>query len=156
MKTTRTPGWQFLMDQIILWWTRTTTTQKFLKICLKNKRYNWRWKILHAEQRQKQNRLKKTCCYSTSIIPMNERNWIGIEPGNSLCIRGFEESNPSSSTFSERTTRRWWSSSILENKRTSSESIPKKFLLGLTIVEKHAWQQEERKRDTSTALTFLE
>ena len=79
---------------------------------------------------------KKTCCYSTSIIPMNERNWIGIEPGNSLCIRGFEESNPSSSTFSERTTRGWWSSSILENKRTSSESIPKKFLLGLTIVEK--------------------
>ena len=49
---------------------------------------------------------KKTCCYSTSIIPMNERNWIGIEPRNSLCIRGFEESNPSSSTFSERTTRR--------------------------------------------------
>ena len=42
-----------------LWWTRTTTTQKFLKICLKNKRYNWRCKILHAEQRQKQNRLKK-------------------------------------------------------------------------------------------------
>ena len=52
VKTTRTPGWQFLMDQIILWWTRTTTSQKFLKICLKNKRYNWKWKILHAEQKQ--------------------------------------------------------------------------------------------------------
>ena len=47
--------------------------------------------------------------HSPSIIPMNERKWIDIEPGNyslSLCVRGFEESNPSSSTFSESTTRR--------------------------------------------------
>ena len=47
--------------------------------------------------------------YSPSIIPMNERNWIDIEPGNyslSPCVRGFEESNPSSSTFSTSTTRR--------------------------------------------------
>ena len=32
--------------------------------------------------------------YSPSIIPMNERNWIDIEPGNyslSLCVRGFEK-----------------------------------------------------------------
>ena len=48
--------------------------------------------------------------YSPSIIPMNEGNWIDIEPGNhSLCVRGSEESNPSSSTFSESTTRRGWS-----------------------------------------------
>ena len=48
--------------------------------------------------------------YSPSIIPMNEWKWIDIEPGNyslSLsAVRGFEESNPSSSTFSESTTRR--------------------------------------------------
>ena len=46
--------------------------------------------------------------YSPSIIPMSERNWIDIEPGNhfSLCVRDFEESNPSSSTFSTSTTRR--------------------------------------------------
>ena len=43
------------MDQINLWWIRTTRTQKFLKISLKNKRYNWMWRILHADQRQKQN-----------------------------------------------------------------------------------------------------
>ena len=46
--------------------------------------------------------------HSPSIIPMNERKWIDIEPGNHslfLCVRGFEESNPSSSTFSESTTR---------------------------------------------------
>ena len=47
--------------------------------------------------------------HSPSIIPMKERKWIDIEPVNyslSLCVRGFEESNPSSSTFSTSTTRR--------------------------------------------------
>ena len=47
--------------------------------------------------------------YSPSIIRIKERKWIDIEPGNyslSLCVRGFEESNPSSSTFSTSTTRR--------------------------------------------------
>ena len=47
--------------------------------------------------------------YSPSIIPMRERKWIDIEPGNyslSRCVRSFEESNPSSSTFSTSTTRR--------------------------------------------------
>ena len=39
-ETILTPGLEFLMDQINLWWIRTTTTQKFLKISLKNKRYN--------------------------------------------------------------------------------------------------------------------
>ena len=56
VKTTLNTGSEFLMDQINLWWIRITLTQQFLKICLKNKRYNWRWTILHADQRQKQNR----------------------------------------------------------------------------------------------------
>ena len=67
---------------------------------------------------------------SPSIIPMNERNWIDIEPENhslSLCVRSFEESNPSSSFTS--TTRRGWSSSFLENKTTFSESICSNSLL---------------------------
>ena len=41
--------------------------------------------------------------YSPSIIPMNERKWIDIEPGESslsLCVRGLEESRQSSSTIS--------------------------------------------------------
>ena len=51
-----THSWlEFLMDQINLWWIRITTTQKFLKISSKNTRYNWRWRILHAVQRQEQN-----------------------------------------------------------------------------------------------------
>ena len=56
--------------------------------------------------------------YSPSIIPMNDRKWIDIEPGNyslSLCVRGFDESDSSSSSFSASTSRRGWSGSILEN-----------------------------------------
>ena len=52
---------------------------------------------------------RELASYSPSIIPMNVRNWIDIEPENhslSLCVRGFEESNPSCSTFSTSTTRR--------------------------------------------------
>ena len=62
--------------------------------------------------------------YSPSIILMNERKWIDIEQGNhslSLCVRGFEESNPSPSTFSESTTRRRWSGSILEIEHLQSQ-----------------------------------
>ena len=52
---------------------------------------------------------KEPVDYSPSIIPMNGRNWIDIETVKdslSLCVRVFEESNPSSSTFSDSTTRR--------------------------------------------------
>ena len=55
-ETTLTPDLEILMDQTNSWLIQTTTTQKFLKISLKNKRYNWMWRILHADQRQKQNR----------------------------------------------------------------------------------------------------
>ena len=118
VKTTLNPGSEFLMDQMNLWLIPTTTTQKFLKICLKNKRYNWRWRILHADQRQKaKSQRRKPVDYSPSIIPMNERKWIDIEP---------EE--PSLSTYevlkkvihllrhSQKVQREdVWSGSILEN-----------------------------------------
>ena len=67
-----------------------------------------------------------------STIPMNERKWIDIEPGNySLCVRGLEESHQSSSTLSNDTTRRRRSSSILENQECSSKSISTNaFLVG--------------------------
>ena len=46
------------MDQMNLWWIRITSTQKFLKNNSKNKRYNWMWRILHADQGKKK---KGTC-----------------------------------------------------------------------------------------------
>ena len=126
-ETILTPGSEFLMDQINLWWIRTTTTQKFLKISLKNKRYNWMWRILHADQRQKQN-LKEVNLLAIHQGSFRWTQGIGLilNQGNilSLCVRSFEESNSSSSSFSASTSRRGWSGSFLENQRKSSESIP--------------------------------
>ena len=62
---------------------------------------------------------------SSRIIPMERRNWIDIEPVKySLWVRGFEESDSSSSSFTESTSRRRWSGSFLDHKGKSSESIP--------------------------------
>ena len=79
----------------------------------------------------------------TKDIPIDER--IDIEPGNySTCIRSFEESDSSSSSFSASTSRRGWSGSSLQNKifRVNFQ----KFLIDLTIDGKHAWQQEEEQK----------
>ena len=64
--------------------------------------------------------------YSPSIIPMNGRKWIDIEPGNS------------SLSLSYSTTTRRRCSSILVNFH--------KFLIGLTIVGKHVWRQEDEQK----------
>ena len=61
---------------------------------------------------------RKPAGHSLSIIPMNARNWIDIEPANhslSLCVRSFEKRNTSSSSFSTSTTRRGRSGAFLEN-----------------------------------------
>ena len=53
---------------------------------------------------------------SPRIVPIGRRNWIDIEPGkHSLRVRGFEESDSSSSSLTESTSRRRWSDSFLEN-----------------------------------------
>ena len=82
--------------------------------------------------------------YSSGTIPMNQRS--------------FEESNPSSSSFSGSTMRRRRSSSILEKKELIIFGINfHKCSTGLTIVGNYAWQQEEeQKGDISTALIFQE
>ena len=106
-ETILTGGLEFLMDPINLWWIRITTTQKFLKISLKNKRYNWMRRILHADQRQKQKQRRELASNSPSIILMNERNWIDIEPGN-YSLSAYESSKKVIHllTFSTSTTRR--------------------------------------------------
>ena len=46
--------------------------QKFSKISQKNKRYNWMWRILHADRKQKQNRKEKIICW---FFTMNSPWW---------------------------------------------------------------------------------
>ena len=70
------------MDQINIWLIQITTTEKFLQIYLKNKRHN-RVKNFAARSKTKAKPQKRELVDLPSLIPMNERKWIDIEPGES-------------------------------------------------------------------------
>ena len=98
-------------------------------------------------------RRREPAHYSPSIIPMNERNWIDIKPGNNS-LSAYEVSKKEihllrhSQKYNEKMTERLISG---ESKKISRVNFHK-FLIGLTIDGKHAWQQEEeQKGDISTA-----
>ena len=66
-------------------------------------------KVIAARSKAKAKPQKRETVELPSTIPMNERKWIDIEPGESslsLCVRGLEESRQSSSTLPNDTTRR--------------------------------------------------
>ena len=68
---------------------------------------------------------RKLAGSSSRIVPLDERNWIDIEPGKySLWERSFEESDSSSSSFTERTSRRRWSGSLLEIEENLQNPLP--------------------------------
>ena len=89
---------------------------------------------------------------SSSIIPMNAKNWIDIEP---LCVRGLEESGPFSSTFSTSTSRRRRSGSFLENERKSSESITTNFSLVCLAAGGGAKWRYQHCTDVSGIIVYL-
>ena len=81
---------------------------------------------------------------SPRIVPMERRNWIGET--FSLRVRGFEESDSSSSSLTESTSRRGWSGSFLENLRKIFRIHAHNLFIGLTVDGKHVWQQEEEQK----------
>ena len=90
-----------------------------------------------------------------SIIPTTESKWIDIEPGESSLF-AYEISKKVINLLrrSQKVQREDDGAVQLENNFRVNFH---KFLFGLTIVGKHAWQQEEeRKGDISTALMFQE
>ena len=87
--------------------------------------------------------------YSPRIIPMNSRTWIDIEPGkHSLSAYGVSKKVIHLLRHSQQVHREedgavhFW-----RMKEKSSDSICK-FLAGLTLDGKHAWQQEEEQKKT--------
>ena len=93
-----------------------------------------------------------------NIIPMNERKWIDIEPGESS-FSAKEISKKESIFFdtlkqyNEKTTEQFNSGGSRIFFRINFH----KYFIGRMIVGKHAWQQEEeQKGDISTALIFQE
>ena len=65
----------------------------------------------------------------------------------SLRVRGIEESNSSSSSLTESTSRRRWSGSFLENKGKSSESIAAIYSLVLRSMESMFGSRRRSKKD---------
>ena len=89
--------------------------------------------------------------FSSRIVPMNRRKldsyW--TRESLSLCVRSFEESNPSSSSLSTSTSRRGWSGSFLENRRKSSESIPAVYSLVWRSMESMLDSRRRSKKEIS-------
>ena len=116
-------------------------------------------RVVAARSRAKAKPQKRETVESPSIIPMNERKWIDIEPGNSsLSLR--TRSRRKSSIFFD-TIKRYNEKMTEQSNSGESSSIFginfHKTNIGQMIVGKYAWQQEEdQKEDISTALIFQE
>ena len=88
--------------------------------------------------------------YSPSIIPMNERKWIDIEPGNHS-LSAYE--------VSKKVIHLLRHSQIVQREDDGAVQFWRNFriIFRETIDGKHAWQQEEeQKEDISTVLMFQE
>ena len=138
------------MVQKNLWLILNYSNTNSCRSACKNKRHNRFVKVFAARSKAKAKPQRRELVDVPSIIPMNERKSIDIEPGefSFFCVRDFEESDQPFSTHSNSTTRRKRSSSILEDKNYFPESNSTNSVLGLMVVRKYACQQEEeRKRD---------
>ena len=158
-ETILTPGSEFLMDQISLWWIWTTTSRKFQKFSSKNVRGNWMQRILQADQRPKQNHKEE------NLPALHQEQFIlGKERGPIL-----NQGNIRSPIMKYR--RNWFIFFVMEIKciekmmeRFNSgewkrifRNISRNVLIGLTTSGRRAWQEEEEtRRDTSTALILQE
>ena len=72
-------------------WLIQTTTQKFLKICLEEQASQLKKKDFACRSKAKARPQRRELVDSPSIIPMDARKWIDIEPGNSS-LSAFESS----------------------------------------------------------------
>ena len=96
--------------------------------------------------------------YSPRIIPMNARNWIDIESGkHSLSAYAVSKKVIHLLRHSEQVLEKRMERFISGESKKIFRVSSHKFLIGLTIDGKHAWQEEEeQKDDSSTALISQE
>ena len=158
--TILTPGSEFLMDQIGLWWIWTTMGQKFQKLSPKNMRWNWMRKILLADQRPKQNHKEEN-------LPAFPQEQFLLERELGLMLN---QGNILSPIMKYR--RKWCICFVIHNmciekkmEQFNSGELKKIFrnishtlLIGLKASGKHAWQEEEEeiREDSSTVLILQE
>ena len=120
-------------------------------------RYNWMRRILHADQRQKQNHKEREPADSSSgIIPMNRRTWIDIETGKHF-LSACEVSKKIIHLLrhSQQVHRERMGRFISGKSKKIFKVNSHKLLIGLTIDGKHAWQQEEEQKDDSSIALMI-
>ena len=112
------------MEQVNTWLIHITTTEVPADLPEEQASQS-SVRVVAARSKAKAEPQKREPVDVPNIIPMNERKWIDFEPGESS-LSAYCQSH---STLPHDTTRRWRSSSILENQVLSSESISTKPML---------------------------
>ena len=114
-------------------------------------------KVFAARSKAKAKPQRREPVYVPSIIPMNERKWIDIEPGDSS-LSAYEISKKVINLIFFDTLKQCNEKMTEQlNSRIFFRIIFHKTNIGRMIVGKHACQQEEeRKGDISTVLIFQE
>ena len=130
VKTILILGSEFLMEQKICGWFKLLQHRSSC-------RFTWRTSVtIECESccsqiKGKSKTTEQRNCWITEHCSNEWKkvDWYWTSRILSLCVRGLAESRYSSSTLLNDTTRRWRSSSILENQVLSSESISTKPIL---------------------------
>ena len=156
-ETILTPGSEFLMDRTSLWWIWTTMSRQFQKFSSKNMRYNWMRRILHADQRLKQNHKEEnlSALHQEQFLLRKElgpmlnqgnihspimkyrKNWFIFFVMDKMCIEKMME------RFNSRQLKE-----IFRN-------ISCLALIGLIASGRKAWQEEEETRKYISAVLIL-
>ena len=105
-------------------------------------------KVVAARSKAKAKPQQREPVDTPTLTPMHERRGLILNLRTKSCfVRHLEESDQSSSTQSNSKARRRWNNSILQNLNFLFGIILHKYSIGLMIVGKLVWQQEEfRKR----------
>ena len=148
---------EFLMDQINSWLTQIITTE-ILAYLPEEHASQSIVKVFAAKSKAKGKPQRREPVDLPSIIPMNERKWIDIEPGESS-LSAYEISKKVIKFFldilkqyNEKTTEQFNSEEV----RIVFGINFHNYFIGQTIVGKYVCQKEEWKEDISTALIFQE
>ena len=141
-ETMLTPGSAFLMDQINSWLIQTTTTQKFLQISLKNKRHNRLWRFSQPDKKKAKRQRRLVDLLS---IPMNRLKvdwyWTRESP-----LSAYEISKKEINLLRHSQTVQREDDGAVQIWRIFYKIIFHKYFIGLMIVGRYAWQQEEEQK----------
>ena len=103
-------GQKFLMERSYMWSIQIKTIQKFLRIHNKSKYNKQASRLLHPDQRQKQNHNRENLLVQQQPYRCTKKDGLTLSHQNKILRRTiFRRSDQSSSTRSNSTARKRWS-----------------------------------------------